>query len=122
LTNPFKRLADRLNNKIVCKIEDSFDLGEKEEWLKQKKSMELRNRLTIVQEELRKQMYTFISSALGFVAALFWRDALVQMLKEFLPYTQEWFPKLITAIIVSVLAVVGIMLINEALIKRKCNK
>ena len=74
--------------------------------------------MEVFQQEFRRQIYTFISSALGFVAALFWRDALVEMLKEFIPSTEKWFPKLLVAIVISVLAVIGILLVNDLLMKK----
>ena len=114
----FKNMVNKIVDKIVEAIENSFSLEEKQKWVNQKKKLELKMKLAIVQREFRRQLYTFISSALGFVAALFWRDALVQMLKEFVPYAEEWLPKLLIAIVVSILAIVGILLANEVLIKK----
>jgi hypothetical protein len=116
--NLLKKAVNKIADKIVEAIDNSFSLEEKQKWIKQRKRLELSKKVEVFQQELRRQIYTFISSALGFVAALFWRDALVEMLKEFVPSTEQWLPKLLVAIVISVLAVVGILLINEVLMKR----
>jgi len=117
-----KKIRKDIADRIVNRIEDSFSLEENQKWMEHKKKLELRMRLTIMQKELRRQLCIFISSALGFVAALFWRDALFQVLKEYLPSSQETLPKITIAIVVSVLAVVGILFVNEILMKRYIDK
>lgn len=116
--NPFKKFINKIADKIMIRIEESFTLEERQRWIKQKNNLELKMRWMIVEKEMRRQLYTFISSALGFVAALFWRDALVQILRDFLPYTEQWFPKLITAILISIFAIIGILLVNEVLMRK----
>ncbi len=116
-----RKFIDKIADRITGIVDNSFSLEEKQKWIKQKKKLELSKKVEVFQQEFRRQIYTFISSALGFVAALFWRDALVDMLKEFIPSTEKWFPKLLVAIAISVLAVIGILLINEILMKKYRN-
>ncbi|MCD6381883.1 MAG: hypothetical protein J7L43_02805, partial [Candidatus Aenigmarchaeota archaeon] len=66
--------------------------------------------------ELRKQMATFITGAFSFVAALIWRDAIRSFIdsiisKETLQIyiRSEWLINLIIAIIVTIVAVIGII-------------
>ena len=68
-----------------------------------------------VQREIRKHIITAISAALAFIIALFWRDAIqtgiTEILQKFDVSTDTYIYKMMAAVIVTILCVVGIMLI-----------
>ena len=51
-------------------------------------------------------MITFISAGLGFVAALFWQNAIKDTISAFIPPSEGWQYELAVAILVTFLAVV----------------
>ena len=93
---------------------------------KQKKSHKekLNKTLKEFHSELKKQMATFIVGAFSFVAALIWRDAIRSIIDTLIKTEQlkmyihsEWMLNVITAIIVTFIAVIGIILTNKILTK-----
>ena len=54
-----------------------------------------------------------IISAFGFVAALFWRDAIQALINEFVPEGQGIIYSFIAAIIVTIIAVLAIFVIKK---------
>jgi len=108
-----KSLISRAREKLsdaVCTFLSPID---RQKWQNEKNRMDLKKKFSTVEKEFRKQLYTFITGALAFVAALFWRDALVDMAKQFVPQIDLWYFKLIMAIAVSLVAVVGILVIGK---------
>ena len=72
--------------------------------------------------EFKKHIATFITGAFTFVAALLWRDAITSyinayqhLIKAFLPVKEIWAIQLMTALLVSAIAVAAIMLISRIL-------
>ncbi len=63
--------------------------------------------------DIRSAMAAMIISALGFVAALFWRDAIQAFINEFVPEGQGLAYSFMVAIIVTVIAVATIFIINK---------
>jgi len=63
--------------------------------------------------DIRGAMVAMIMSALGFVAALFWRDAIQAFINEFVPEGQGMFYSFMVAIIVTVVVVIAIFIINK---------
>ena len=69
------------------------------------------------QKELKKHFLTFITGSFSFVAALVWRDAIKSIIDKILkstwmlekiPVKEAWFLQLLTAILVTIIAVLGI--------------
>jgi hypothetical protein len=58
-------------------------------------------------------MMTMIITAFGLVAALFWQDAIKQLIAELVPQGQGLFYSFLAALLVTVLAVVVIWLITK---------
>src|SRR2546428_3776419 len=85
------------------------------DWKNSSRKMVIKRELSGMQEEFRKQMGTLITSALAFVAALFWRDSLVEVFNDIFPPGQQVFAKFATAMIVSVIAVLAIVFISRML-------
>jgi membrane protein YdbS with pleckstrin-like domain len=79
--------------------------------------------VTEFQKEIKKQLVTMMTAAFGFVAALFWRDAVTAMLEEFvnpyLPAGNTWIPLTVSAIVVTVFAVVMIFVISRTVGRTK---
>lgn len=88
------------------------------EWKTLKERMRLNDKMSSFQREYRKQMRTFIIGAFSFVAALFWRDAIrsgIDMIISMvsIPIQQEVVINFITALLVSGIAIVAIILISK---------
>jgi hypothetical protein len=73
-------------------------------------------------DEFKKYFLTFITGALAFVAALVWRDAISNLIlrvkassliQHLVPPGREFFLDFYTAIGVTIVAVVGIILISK---------
>jgi hypothetical protein len=78
--------------------------------------------LSSFQKEFRKHLSTFLTGSFAFVAALLWRDTIKSFLsyyeefiKNFMPIKEIWFTQLITAIAVTTVAVIGIVVISKLL-------
>ncbi|HDJ96689.1 MAG TPA: hypothetical protein ENG45_01305 [Candidatus Aenigmarchaeota archaeon] len=78
---------------------------------------ELVEELESFQRELRKYLLTFITGSFSFVAALVWRDAIKSIIDRIfetawilkkLPIKEAWFLQLVTAIFITIIAVLGI--------------
>ncbi len=54
-----------------------------------------------------------IISAFGFVAALFWRDAIKDLINEFVPEGQGIIYSFIAAILVTIIAVIAIFVVKK---------
>lgn len=72
-------------------------------------------------EELRKNMHTAVIAAFSLVIALAWRDVITEYVNE-LTSIAPIHSKLISAILITVLAVLGIMLISFLFTKRETKK
>jgi len=85
------------------------------EWKKLRERIKIKEEFTEFQKEYRKHMSTFITGALGFVAALFWRDAITSIIEAYIPKSNEITAKVIIAFLVSSIAVMGIVLMSNLL-------
>lgn len=88
------------------------------EWRKLREEVKIKERMVSFRNEFHKHMTTFITGAFAFVAALVWRDAIQSILdmvviKTYIPIHVEWVLNLTTAIIISFIAVIAIMLISR---------
>lgn len=72
----------------------------------------INDKISELQREFKKQMITLITGAIAFVAALFWRDAIQEIFSYIIPKITTW-PKLISAIIVSLFAVTIIIIMTQ---------
>lgn len=72
-----------------------------------------------LQEEYRTRMITFLSTALGVVAALFWQTAITDTIKSFIPVTGAWFYEIGVAALVTLVAVTAIIVISDLSGKKK---
>ncbi len=85
--------------------------------IKGKKSR-TKHELSSFKNEFRKHLTTFITGAFAFVAALLWRDAIKSLLDrtmQWMPEGDEVFYQFFTAILVSIVAVVAIVIISRIL-------
>jgi len=88
------------------------------EWRKLREKVKLKEELSSFNREFRKHMSIFITGAFSFVAALAWRDAIQSVLKivisaDRINIQNEWMLKLITALIISFLAIITIIIISR---------
>lgn len=60
--------------------------------------------------EFKKQLSVLITSALGFVAALTWNEAIKSAIESFVPPAQSWMFKILNAIIIT-LIITGILFV-----------
>lgn len=67
--------------------------------------------------DIRGVMVSLIISAFGFVAALFWRDAIKAFIDEFVPQGEGMLYQLFAAIIVTIIAVIIIYVISKYLLR-----
>lgn len=88
----------------------------------QEKEKKLQKTLKEFHFQIRKQMATFITGAFSFVAALVWRDAIrsflntlikTEAIRSLIHY--EWLVDFITAILITLIAVVSIILVSKFL-------
>lgn len=76
--------------------------------------------------EFKSQLKTFITGAFAFVAALLWRDAISSFLETyeeaiqaFFDFEHAWISQMITATIISVVAVLAIIVVSKILDGKK---
>lgn len=66
--------------------------------------------------EVKKQLATFVTTAFGLTAALFWNDAIKSMITFYIPYQAGNWPYLMwSAVIVTLIAVVVTTLVARTL-------
>ncbi len=67
--------------------------------------------------EVRKNVVTAITAALGFTIALVWRDAIQESINKVLAYvgltSEAYLFRIFSAILVTIIAVIGVMLISR---------
>ena len=84
-----------------------------------KKLKKIKEPINEFRSEFRKQLVTLIVSSFGFVAALFWRDAIKSMIETYIPHGETWPAMMISAIIVTVIVVFVTYLITKTLKKEE---
>lgn len=65
--------------------------------------------------DIKSVIVSLIISAFGFVAALFWRDAIKALIEEVVPQGQGITAQFTAAIIVTIIAVVAIYIVSKYL-------
>lgn len=95
--------------------------SKKEEIEKQKvKIIKMREQLKSLKTQTKRQMMTLITSAFGFVAALFWRDAIKSFLEQTINVTPGeglWTVQVLVALGVTFLAVIITFLLSRGMKK-----
>jgi len=98
----------------------------KKDLAKEKKIINLEEQLAKAKElrkefgnELNDRMVTFLTTAFGVVAALFWQTAITDSIKAFIPTSGIWIYEIFVALAVTIIAVVGIFLVSKVIKKPK---
>lgn len=77
----------------------------------------VKEQITILKERTKIQIITLITSAFGFVTALFWRDAIQSFLKQTFNITAGeenfWLIQTITAVFITIFSVIVIFFISK---------
>jgi len=93
--------------------------SKKEEIEKQKvKIIRLREQLKTLKAETKRRTMTLITSAFGFVAALFWRDAIQSFLEQTINITPGeglWVVQVVVASLVTLFAVLVMFFLSRTL-------
>lgn len=63
--------------------------------------------------EVKKQITNLVTAAFGFVAALSWNEAIKSMIVSFLGTQDQWPYMVLSAVVVTVIAVIAIVLISK---------
>ena len=91
--------------------------SKKEEIEKQKiEIIRLREQLKAFKKETKTRMTSLITSAFGFVAALFWRDAIQALLAQTFgvsPGEGFWLVQIVIALVVTIMAVIVIFFVSR---------
>lgn len=70
-------------------------------------------KLKQIRKEFKERLILLVTTAFGFVAALSWNDAIKALIQEYVPSGGSWPYLLLSAIIVTIIAVIAIVLINK---------
>jgi C4-dicarboxylate transporter len=73
-------------------------------------------------EEIKKQTLTLITAALGFVAALIWKDAISAWLAPLYESAEGAMGLTIAAIVVTVIAVIVTIILSKFLVPKESKK
>jgi uncharacterized BrkB/YihY/UPF0761 family membrane protein len=92
----------------------------KEEMIEKQKTTirRLKEQLKDFKRETKARMSTLITSAFGFVAALFWRDAIKALLDQTFgvnPGQGFWLIQMGIAVVVTIMAVIVIFLVSKTM-------
>lgn len=68
---------------------------------------------------IQTQVATLMASAFALVAALFWNDAIKAMINAYMPAAESWPYMMLSAVIVTVIAVIAIVLITKYVGRRR---
>ena len=82
------------------------------------KILQMKKELKELKSETKKQIATLVTSAFGFAAALFWRDAIQALLSQTLgvkPGEGFWLVRIFIALVVTLVAVLITFLISKTL-------
>ena len=87
---------------------------------KEQKLAALRNKIQKHKElkkefrsEFNDRLITFLTTAFGVVAALFWQTAITDTIKSFIPVSGAWFYEMFVALIVTIIAVLAIFSVSK---------
>jgi len=95
------------NNKKIEKIEKQ-----------RKEIVRLKHEMKNLKIETKRQTATLITSALGFVAALFWRESIQSFLQQVLNIKAGegwWIAQFFVAVLVTFMAVIALYLVTRSL-------
>jgi phosphate/sulfate permease len=70
-------------------------------------------KLTI--KHFKKEVATLMIGAFGFVSALFWRDAISELISSYVPEGSTWPYMMLSALIVTVISIVAVFFISKYL-------
>lgn len=77
----------------------------------------LKNEMNVFKKQTRHQIATLVTSAFGFVAALFWRDAIKAFIEQAFNITvgagESWFVQVIIALVITIFAAAVIYYISK---------
>ena len=62
---------------------------------------------------VKTQVITMMTAAFGFVAALFWKDAIGSMIDSYIPQGETWPYMVLSAVIVTILVVIITVLLAK---------
>lgn len=65
--------------------------------------------------EVKKQVAAMVTTAFGLVAALFWNDAIKALITEYVGQGSAWPAMMLSAVIVTIIAVIAVFLISKYL-------
>ena len=93
---------------------------QKEEELKEKKRLRdrAREKAAMLKSETFKAMSTAIVAAFGFLMALAWRDVITEYVNS-ISYASPVQGHLVSALIITFISVIGIMIVTSLLMKRE---
>lgn len=82
-----------------------------------REAIKLKKATEKIKKEVRKNIVTAIVAAFGFVIALVWRDAIQEVIDKVLGAigltSEAYFFRIISAIFVTIIAVIGILLVSR---------
>ena len=71
------------------------------------------------ENEFNDRLVTFLTTAFGVVAALFWQTAITDSIKAFIPTSGAWIYEIFVAFFVTIIAVAGIIIVSKVIKKPK---
>ena len=103
--------------KKIEKQEKKIDEQQEKIQIQKTKMRMMREQVKALQQHTKNQFVTLITAAFGFVAALFWRDAIKAFLEQVFNISVgdggAWFHQIFIAIIITIFATVVIYLFSK---------
>jgi len=76
-------------------------------------SPKIKENVSQLKSEVKKQITTMLTAAFGFVAALSWNDAIKAMITSLIGTADAWPYMLLNAVVVTVIVVIAVLLISR---------
>jgi len=76
-------------------------------------SPKIKENVSKLKSEVKKQITTMLIAAFGFVAALSWNDAIKAMITSLIGTADAWPYMLLNAVVVTVIVVIAVLLISR---------
>ena len=109
------RKADTMNeNELKLDLKREKRIVELQKKLEKTKSLRKE-----FESEFNDRLTTFITTAFGVVAALFWQTAITDTIKSFIPVSGAWTYEIFVALIVTFIAATAIFFISKFLKRQK---
>jgi len=106
IVNPLEEIDEKLKEKVI-----------QEEKKIEKISKDAKSRALEFEKEARKTIATAIAAAFSFIIALFWRDAVEDLINKILSHfgltNETYIAKILAAILVTIIGVIAIMRISK---------